>query len=256
MQTQVDLSFIEAHIFHTIDVTCIMLISTLTLFTTNLPNELAFVLVSVCKVFLFMDGFCLIYIALIKFMSIFYPTVLNDYSEQKVRKYLRYFGLVCSILIEALEIIVDGENFEYIAYLTGKDLNPKPNVDVGTIIIYSLVGIAHFALLCAIEAQSYKYEDGILYLVIKNPNLIDFQNSQFLNRVMAFMVALLVGLFIIFMKYFDDVIPWITLTLPSIGYINPMILTQFFVVDLALLAMVLKWSTSKKILEQFKNYLY
>ena len=252
MQTQVDLSFIEAHIFHTIDVTCIMLISTLTLFTTNLPIELVFVLVCICKVFLYMDGFCLIYIALIKFMSIYYATVLNDYSEQKVRKYLRYFGMVSSILIEALEILVYGEKFEYIDYLTSKDLNPKLTVDLGTIIIYSLVGIVHFALLCAIEAQSYKYEDGILYLVVKNPNLIDFQNSQFLNRLMTFMVALLVGLFIIFIKYFENVIPWITLTLPNVGYINPMILTQFFVVDLALLAMVLKWPTSKKILVQFR----
>ena len=194
-----------------------------------------------------MDGFCLIFIALIKFLSIFYATVLHDCNELKVRNYLRLFGFGCSILIQAFDDWVNERNSEYFYYLTGKDLNPKLIVDYYIIIVYTLVGLIHFALFCVIEAQSFKFEDGILYLVVKNPNLIEFQNSQFLNRIFAFMVGLLIGLFIIFMTYFDDFIPWITITSQSIGYINPLILTQFFIVDLVLLGTVLKWSTYKNI---------
>ena len=224
-----------------------MLLSTLTLFTTNLPEKLVLVLVFVHGVFMLMDGFCLIFIALIKFMSIFYAPFLHECNELKVQNYLRLFGFGCSILIQAFDDLVNGKNSEYFYYLTGKDLHPKLIVDYNVIIVYSLVGIIHLALFFAIEAQSYKFEDGILYLVVKNPNLIEFQNSQFLNRSFAFMVGLLTGLFIIFMKYFEDFIPWITLTSHSIGYINPLILTQFFIVDLILLGMVLKWSTYKNI---------
>ena len=71
MQTQLDLSLTDSLIFHSINVGLLTLISTITLFTNSIPSNIALAIVFIYKVFVLMDGFCLIFVALIKYTLIF-----------------------------------------------------------------------------------------------------------------------------------------------------------------------------------------
>ena len=46
-------------------------------------------------------------------------------------------------------------------------------------LVYGLVAVFHLALICRIEAQSYSLEEGVLYLVVKNENTLEFVAKRF-----------------------------------------------------------------------------
>ena len=106
MQTQLDQSLIDLLIFHTLDVTVFTTISTVTLISNNVPDAIAYALVFVYKVFLLMDGFCLIFYAIIKYLSIFYQSILHTYMIWWLKKNTTFWLATIRLFISIVDLYV------------------------------------------------------------------------------------------------------------------------------------------------------
>ena len=242
MQTQLDLSLTDSLIFHSINVGLLTLISTITLFTNNISSGIALAIVFIYKVFVLMDGFCLIFVALIKYLLIFHGPLLGNYEEQRIRLSLLCSGFTMSIGLCILDIesfkITDG----FYPYLSGADLTPnEATIAITTIFVYRLMAILHLALLCRIEAQSYSLEEGVLFLVVKNENTLEFVGKRFFHRLSAFLFLSISTIGFVLHRYMEEIFQFIRTYLPTpIGYIHTLSLIQFFVVDIILIVIVVK----------------
>ena len=240
MQTQLDVSLCDALLFHSIDVGVFTIISTITLFTNNVPKEVAYGTVIVYIFCVLMDGMSLIFVAIIKYLSIFHRTLLDNYDEKKIKRLSRFMIAFASIVLLIMFDLTSLENNGYIAYLTGTNEVPTQKANNSTNFIFACVAIVHFALICRIEAQNFKYKEGILYLVVKKENVLEFVASKFFNRIFALMTSFLFVVFILFYVYFEEFYFDTTRYLPRIGYIYALPLIQFWIVDIILLSMILK----------------
>ena len=240
MQTQLDVSLSDALLFHSIDVGVFTIISTITLFTNNVPKEVAYAIVIVYIFCVLMDGMSLIFVAIIKYLSIFYRTLLDDYDEKKIKRLSRFIIAFASVVLLITFDLTSLENNGYIAYLTGTNEAPTQKANNSTNFVFALVAIVHFALICRIEARNFKYEEGILYLVIKKENVLEFVASNFFNRIFALMTSFMFVVFIISYVYFEEIYFDTTRYLPRIGYVHALPLVQFWIVDVILVSMLLK----------------
>ena len=240
MQTQLDQSLIDLLIFHTLDVAVFTAVSTVTLISNNVPDEIAYVLVFVYKVFLLMDGFCLISYAITKYLSIFHQSILNTFSENKITLLQRCLGLLFSIVIQVFDFNSLPKS-AYVSCLTGNNLTPSHRVDISTNVVYSIVAMVHLALICRIEALNYSYEDGIMYLIFRDETFHEMIKTKFFNQIFAMMSGLLCVLFIIFNYYIEEIMNLFTIPMSTVGYIHPMIFFQFAIVDFVLIAMINKY---------------
>ena len=240
MQTQLDQSLIDLLFFHTLDVAAFTMISTVTLFTNNIPKMVACGFYFVFKVFLLMDGFCLIFYASIKYLSIFHQSKLNTFSENKIKLFLRISGLAASVIIQ----LCDYESYtysDYVSYLTHENLTPSTVIDLSTNIIYSLMSIIHFALFCRIEALNYSYEEGIMFLVFRDETFTDFISTKFFSQIFALMAGMIIVLIVIFNYFVEDIMTNFTFSyLSMVGYIDISNFFQFLIVDFILIIMVCK----------------
>ena len=242
MQTQLDLSLTDSLIFHSINVGLFTFVSSITLFTNNVPSSIAIGIVFIYKVFVLMDGLCLIFMALIKYLLIFHGPLLEIYNEQKIRLSLLLSGFTLSVFLCILDIesfkITDG----FYPYLTGIDSTPnEATVAITTKCVYGLVAILHLALICRIEAQSYSLEEGVLYLVVKNENGKQFASKRVFHRLSAFMFVTIFTLWFVYHIYMEEIIQLMQTYLPSpVGYIRTLSLIQFFFVDIILIIMLSK----------------
>ena len=239
MQTQLDQSLIDLLMFHTLDVAVYTLISTATFLTNSISTEVAYVSVFIFKVFLLMDGLCLISYAIIKYLSIFHQSILHTFSENKVTWLQRIFGLLFVIMIQAFDFESLPKS-AYVSCLTGKNLTSNHRVDISTNIVYSIVAVVHLALFCRIEALNYSFEEGIMYLIFKDETFQELIKTKFFNQIFAMMSGLISVVFFIFNYYIEEIINVFTLPMSTIGYIQPMIFFQFAIVDLVLIAMINK----------------
>ena len=240
MQTQLDQSIIDLLIFHTLDVAVFTTISTVTLISNNVPDAIAYALVFVYKLFLLMDGFCLIFYAIIKYLSIFHQSILHKFSENKVTWFQRLFGLLFAIMIQAFDFDSLPKS-SYVSCLTGTNLTPSHRVDISTNVVYAIVAMVHLALICRIEALNYSYEDGIMYLIFRDETFQELIKTKFFNQIFAMMSGLICLLFFIFNYHAEEIINLFTIPMTTIGYIQPMIFFQFAIVDLVLIAMINKY---------------
>ena len=242
MQTQLDLSLTDSLIFHSINVGLLTLISTITLFTNSIPSNIALAIVFIYKVFVLMDGFCLIFVALIKYTLIFCGFLLENHDEQKIRQSLLCSGFTLSVILCIMDIesfkITDG----FYPYLTGVDLTPnEATVAISTKFVYGLVAVIHLALICRIEAQSYSLEEGVLYLVVKNEKAIEFFARRFFHRLSAIMYVSIFAVGFVLHIYMEEIFHFMKTYLPSpVGYIHTLSLIQFCIVDLILIVMLHK----------------
>ena len=107
--------------------------------------------------------------------------------------------------------------------------------------MYRLVAILHLALLFRIEAQSYSLEEGVLFLVVKNENTLEFVGKRFFHRLSAIMYVSISTIGFVLHRYKEDIFQFIRTHLPTpIGYIHTLSLIQFFVVDIILIIMLYK----------------
>ena len=256
MQTQLDLSLIDSLIFHSINVGLATLISTISLFTNNIPSNIALAIVFFYKVFVLMDGFCLIFIALIKYFSIFHGYLLDNYNEQKIRLSLLISGFIMSVILCTLDIesfkITDG----FYPYFTGVDLTPNEAiVAITNRCVYGLVAVLHLALICRIEAQSYSLEEGVLYLIVKNEDTSEFVARRVFHRLSAFMFVIIFAIGLVFHTFMEEILYFIRNYLPTpIGFIHTLTLIQFFIVDVVLIVMLYKNKQHLRTLyNDFKN---
>ena len=239
MQTQLDQSLIDLLTFHTLDVASFTMISTVTLFTNNVPDMVACGMFFIFKVFLLMDGFHLMFYALIKYLLIFHQSKLNIFSENKIKLFLRLFGLVASIVIQAC----DFESYTYsgeVAYLTNREIARSSVIDSSTNVVYSLMAIIHFALFCRIEALNYHYEEGIVFLVFRDETFTDFISTKFFNQLFALMAGIIIVLIMITNYFVENLFASFNYPMSVVGYIHSNLFFQFLIVDLILMLMVYK----------------
>ena len=239
MQTQLDQSLIDLLTFHTLDVASFTMISTVTLFTNNIPDVVACGIFFIFKVFLLMDGFHLMFYAVIKYLLIFHQSKLNIFSENNIKLFLRLFGLIASIVIQACDFesyIYSGE----VAYLTNRNLAQSSVIDLSTNVVYSLMALIHFALFCRIEALNYHYEEGIVFLVFRDETFTDFISTKFFNQLFALMAGIIIVLIMITNYFVEHLLVNFSYPMSVVGYIHSNLFFQFLIVDLILMLMVYK----------------
>ena len=239
MQTQLDQSLIDLLTFHTLDVSSFTMISTVTLFTNNIPDVVAYGMFFIFKVFLLMDGFHLMFYAVIKYLLIFHQSKLNIFSENNIKLFLRLFGLIASIVIQACDFesyIYSGE----VAYLTNRNLAQSSVIDLSTNVVYSLMALIHFALFCRIEALNYHYEEGIVFLVFRDETFTDFISTKFFNQLFALMAGIIIVLIMITNYFVEHLLVNFSYPMSVVGYIHSNLFFQFLIVDLILMLMVYK----------------
>ena len=241
MQTQLDQSLIDLLTFHTLDVASFTMISTVTLFTNNIPDVVACGIFFIFKVFLLMDGFHLMFYAVIKYLLIFHQSKLNIFSENNIKLFLRLFGLIASIVIQACDFesyIYSGE----VAYLTNRNLAPSSVIDLSTNVVYSLMALLHFALFCRIEALNYHYDEGIVFLVFRDETFTDFISTKFFNQLFAMMAGMIIVMIMITNYFVEHLLVIVNFNFPLsvVGYIHSNLFFQFLIVDLILMLMVYK----------------
>ena len=191
------------------------------------------------KVFLLMDGFHLMFYAVIKYLLIFHQSKLNMFSENKIKLFLRLFGLVASIVIQAC----DFESYTYsgeVAYLTNKNLVQSSVIDLSTNVVYSLMAFIHLALFCRIEALNYRYEEGIVFLVFQDETFTDFIATKFFNQLFALMAGIIIFLIMITNYFMEHLFAHFNFPMSVVGYIHSNLFFQFLIVDLILMLMVYK----------------
>ena len=216
----------------------------MTIFFDNFHPALAALVEYLAHIFTGMDGLCLISIAVIKYFLIFRQTVFEQYDEKKIIQVSRVTILILSVLIVAIDFTFT-KSLDYqpfYKYLMGKNLSDEYKVSYSTRIVYSTVAFSHLLLLIRIEADNYKYEDGILYLIVKDRSSTSFEMSKFFNNIFFFMILGCVSIMITFTLFHDSLLDLISLVFQgkNIGYVKTSILVQFSLVDVVLIVLLIK----------------
>ena len=218
----------------------------MTIFFDNFHPSLAAFVEYVVHIFTGMDGLCLTSIAVIKYFLIFRQTVLEQYDEKKVIQMSRFATVTLSILIVAIDFAFT-ESLEYQPFyhcLMGENLNDEYKVSYSTRIVYSTVAISHLLLIMRIEVDNYKYEDGILYLIVNDRPSPSFEMSTFFNKVFFLMILGCVSIMITFTFFHESLFDVFSLVFQgkNIGYVETSIMIQFSIVDVVLIVLLIRKS--------------